>query len=415
MSGSRVLMLVWTGVATDTRVLREATALVASGRLVHVIGRAVPAGFVPPEGVTVDSCGVSPSAATRRRDLTAPEQLARWALLPNHVRRRVTSWQAQVLVAARRWAGDEGEPDVVHAHDFTSLAVASQLADEWDVPLVYDTHEYWVGRPVEGRPAPLLRRREAMLEDRLGARADAVVTVGDGVARALRRDHPGWPEITVVRNTFPEREVPTPASPPTALLYAGRLAADRELEVIAAASRNLDLPVVLRGPADDHWLGRFDPGACQVRPPVPLEEVDGELSAAGVALVTHSDRWENHRLALPNKVFHAVSLGVPVVATDVGELGALVREHGLGTLYRPGDPVDLTRACRDVVRDHAEHLSRVRTARHELSWGNDAARLVEVHDRLAARRGSTTLDRSSGRHGPRPPHRPLPRGSEDDE
>ena len=85
-----VLMLVWTGVATDTRVLREASALVAAGHRVHVIGRAVPADFVPPDGVSVQSCGVAPSAQTRTRELTGFERLGRWALLPVHVRRRVS-------------------------------------------------------------------------------------------------------------------------------------------------------------------------------------------------------------------------------------------------------------------------------------------------------------------------------------
>ena len=403
----RVLMLVWTGVSTDTRVLREASALVAAGRTVHIVGRAVPAEFVPPPGVTVDSVGVAPSSQTRRGELGPVARAARWALLPNHVTRRVRAWQAEAATVARAWAGEGGPADVVHAHDFTALPVGARLAREWGVPLVYDTHEYWVGRPVEGRAAPLLRRREAREEDRLGAGAAAVVTVGDGVARALRRDHPSWPEITVVRNTFPERDhLPAPASPPTAFVYAGRLAADRELEVIAAASNHLDLPVVLRGPADDHWLSRFHPQACQVRPAVPVSEVDGELSAAGVALVTHSDRWENHRLALPNKVFHAVSLGVPVVATDVGELAALVRRHALGTLYRPGDSDDLVRACAELVAHHADHVRAVRTARSELRWEVDAARLVAVHDGQAHPAASTTLGQSRSRARPevtRPP------------
>lgn len=379
-------MLVWTGVATDTRVLREASALVDDGWAVHVVGRAVPTGFVPPPGVTTDSCGAPPSAQVRARRLTPPERLLRWALLPQHVRRRVRRWQAEAVAAARAAAARDGVPDVVHAHDLTALPAGAALAQEWGVPLVYDTHEYWVGRPVEGRPAPWLRRREAAEEARLGARADAVVTVGDGVARALRRDHPDWPAITVVRNTFPAPVgLPEVTGPPTALVYAGRLAADRELEVIAAASRALPLPVVLRGPADEAWKARFDPGAATVLPPLPLPEVDRELLAAGVALVTHSDRWENHRLALPNKVFHAVSLGVPVVATDVGELAALVREHGLGTLYRPGDPADLVRACRELLADHERYVRSVRAARDTLSWAGDAARLVGLHAALAPR------------------------------
>ncbi len=378
-------MLVWTGVATDTRVLREASALVAAGDTVHVIGRGVPTDYRPPHGVTVDSAGRPPAAQTRGRDLTAPERLARWALLPVHVRRRLERWQAEAEELARRAAAD-APFGVVHAHDFTALPVGARLAGEWDLPLVYDTHEYWVGRPVEGRPAPWRRRREAATEDALGRRAAAVVTVGEGVAGALRADHPGWPEVTVVHNTFPVRtDLPPATSPPRAFVYAGRLAADRELEVIAAASRDLPGEVVLRGPADAEWLGRFDPGAARVEAAAPLEVVDNELLAAGAALVTHSDRWPNHRLAMPNKLFHAVSLGVPVVATDVGELGAAVRRHGLGTTYRPGDAADLVRAGRELVARHAELTAQVLAAREELSWEHDAAVLVRLHERVRGR------------------------------
>jgi glycosyltransferase involved in cell wall biosynthesis len=381
-------MLVWTGVATDTRVLREARALVVAGHTVHVVGRGVPDDFVPPDGVTVASAGRPPAAQTRGRDLTAPERAARWALLPVHVGRRLAAWQAQTEALARQWADHGGRPDVVHAHDFTALPVGARLAEEWGVPLVYDTHEYWVGRPVEGRPAPLRRRREARLEAALGARAAAVVTVGEGVARTLRADHPDWPQVVVVHNTFPARSDDTPvASPPRGFVYAGRLAADRELEVIAAASADIPGEVLVRGPGDAEWLSRFDPGRARVEAAAPLDVVDAELVAAGAALVTHSDRWPNHRLAMPNKLFHAVSLGVPVVATDVGELGAAVRRHGLGTTYRPGDAADLVRACRELAAGHAEAVARVRSARAALSWEHDAAELVGVYASLGPPEG----------------------------
>src|SRR5450759_5638957 len=63
----RVLMLVWTGVSTDTRVLREARTLVDEGWSVHIIGRAVPSDFVAPQGISVSSVGVPPSAQGRTR------------------------------------------------------------------------------------------------------------------------------------------------------------------------------------------------------------------------------------------------------------------------------------------------------------------------------------------------------------
>lgn len=387
LSGRTVLMLVWTGVATDTRVLREAGTLVAAGARVHIIGRAVPEDFVPPEGVTVESAGRAPQAATRSRRLSLPERAGRWLLLPLHVRRRYLAWQREATDRAFEWSGATGlVPDVVHVHDFTALAAGHGLADSWGVPFVYDTHEYWVGRPVEGRPAPLVRRRERLEEHRLALDAAEVVTVGDGVASALRADHPDWPAITVVRNTFPLRDDlaqrPEVTGPPTRLVYGGRLAAYRELEVIADASERSALPITVVGPGDDEWLRSFDAKALEVLPAEPLAALDERLLRAGAALVTHSDRWLNHRLAMPNKLFHAVSLGLPVVATDVGDLGALVREHGLGTLYAPGDADGLVRAIDELVAEHARFRASVAAARRSLSWNADGDALLAVHGRM---------------------------------
>ena len=93
----RVLMLVWTGVSTDTRVLREARTLVDEGWSVHIIGRAVPSDFVAPQGISVSSVGVPPSAQGRTRKLSVVERAGRWLMLPEHVGRRLTAWQREAL------------------------------------------------------------------------------------------------------------------------------------------------------------------------------------------------------------------------------------------------------------------------------------------------------------------------------
>lgn len=383
----RVLMLVWTGVATDTRVLREATTLVDAGHRVHIIGRGVPADFRPPDGITVASAGAPPLAQGRTRRLSAPERAVRWALLPVHIDRRLRAWTAQAARLAREWAAGSGTPDVIHAHDYTTLELADELAQEWQVPFIYDSHEYWRGRPQEGRPAPVRARRERRTESAVAARATAVLTVGEGVAEALREDNPHWPPITVVRNSFPAREdAPPPASPPTAAVYAGRLARDRELETIAAASRCTDLPLVVMGPADESWLAGFDAGRATVLPAGTMQEVDERLTSAGIALVTHSDSWKNHRLALPNKLFHALSLGVPVVATEVGELAAAVRAYDCGVLYPPGDAAALADAIEEVRSRHAYFCERARAARAESGWPRDRAALLDVYAEMSPRR-----------------------------
>ena len=380
MTPARVLMLVATSVATDTRVLREARALAGAGHTVHIIGKSVPADFTPPPGVTVSSVGTSSvfrsegeASLQARGPLPWHVRLARWALLPQHRNSAFGRWaRGAVEQGLRR------ECDIVHAHDFTALQAGARLARHHGVPLVYDTHELWSGRPRVHRPTPLQDRRERRAEQRLGAAADVVITVGEGVADRLRELY-GWTHVHVVRNTFP----PAPGGPPprpTAAVYAGRLAPYRELEVIAEASREAALPLVVMGPADETWLAAFDPGRVEVRRPVTEPEVTVALQAAGVALVTHGDRFANLRLALPNKVFQAVAAGVPVVATDVGELGALVREHRLGPLYRRGDAADLRRALAEVVADYPVWCRRVAEARGRLTWAEDGKRLLDAYE-----------------------------------
>ncbi|MDO5737373.1 MAG: glycosyltransferase, partial [Propionibacteriaceae bacterium] len=364
----RVLMLVATSVVTDTRVMREALTLRSAGHTVHIIGRSVPEDFVPGNGITVSSVGTSSvfrsegGVSLSGRKLSLPVRAARWAMLPQHRRSSFGRWAEGALEDGRR-----RDVDVVHAHDFTALEAGATLAREKGAALVYDSHELWSGMPREYRPTPLADRADLAKEAELGGQADAVITVGDGVARALHALH-GWDNIWVVRNTFPLREV-LPAVPerPQGLVYAGRVGAFRELEVIAAASRSIDLPIEICGPSDDTWLTTFDPGRTTVLPALPLDEASEHLSRAGLSLVTHSNRWANHRLAMPNKLFHAVSLGVPVVATDVGELGAIVRKHHLGTLYEPGNVDALIQATGEAVARYERLRSAVLAAREELS------------------------------------------------
>lgn len=377
-------MLVATSVATDARVLREASTLAEAGHAVHVVGKDVPPGLRPPSGVTVSSA--TGGRGLRRRSesvaehsLSQPERAARWLLLPEHRRRAFGRWARQAEVAA-----SDLDYDVVHAHDFTALATGDRLAARRDVPLIYDTHELWPERQRSGRPTPAQRRWHQRVEKRLGARAAAVLTVGERLADRLQESY-GWDHVEVVRNTFPA-PTPGPAETgpmPREAVYAGRLGPGRDLETVASASQRVSLPIRLLGPVDRSWSERFHPGRCALDPPVTVGEVDRALRRAGLALVTLSDQWGNHRVALPNKLFHAVRARIPVVASDVGEVGKLVREHDLGVVYRPGHAGSLASAIERAIARYAELLSSVSRAGEALSWNTDRQVLLQVYDELS--------------------------------
>lgn len=380
----RILMLVATAVANDARVMREATTLAEAGHDVHIVGRSVPSDFAPPAGVTVSSVGAS--SALRRegapslgdRNLPLAVRAARWALLPTHRQSSFRRWADGAVADAQ-----SRDFDVIHAHDFTALRPAATLAAAHGVGYVYDAHEFWSGMARSYRPTPLLDIRERRTEAELGGRAVARITVGTGLAAQLQRVF-GWDDVMVVRNTFPTLTEPLelPAAP-TRLLYAGRLGAHRDLETLAAASRRSPVPIRLMGPADETWLRSFDRGSLEILPSVEHDEVERDLAASGCSLVTLAAAGRNHLLAQPNKLFQAIRVGVPLIASDLGELAHTVRKYDLGALYRPGDPASFIAATRAVLADYSRHVAAVRAAQHALSWEADAHRLRNLYDRLA--------------------------------
>ncbi len=403
-------MLVQSTVAGDSRVLRQAATLTGSGHDVHVVGRSVPPSFEPAAGVTVHSVakphgirpagvdvaratspdraarasstgrgsvqGGSPLAAVRRAGVRA----GRWLLLPEHRDRTERQWRAGADAAL----ADARPFDVVHAHDFNTLELGVALARRWNAALVYDTHELWFDRGLPGRPTPLKAIRGRRHETQLARSATVVLTVSEGIAQRLRER--GLADVRVVHNTFPMAGVAEPQLPgrPTGIVYAGRIGAGRDLEtVVAAATSVVPLRTVLAGPADRAF--HLDTAAVELLPSMPLDRVDRLYQDLGIAVVTLTDTCDNHRLALPNKLFHAVRAGVPVVAADLPEMAAVVTEHRLGALYHPGDSTSLARAVAAVVTDYPAYAAGVRAARGALAWENDAKVLVDVYDGMSRR------------------------------
>ena len=70
-----------------------------------------------------------------------------------------------------------------------------------------------------------------------------------------------------------------------------------------------------------------------------------ELLSTARAVVGPSRTYEG----VPRVIAEAYAAGVPVVASDVGSLTALVDDHETGLLVRVDDPDDMARALRELA------------------------------------------------------------------
>lgn len=379
-------MLVATSVATDTRVLREARALVGEGHEVLIIGKDVPEGFTF-EKIRIYSVSAGKGLRKSESSLSNKNQppyirLARWILLPQHRERAFATWRENAYELSKELLFD-----AIHVHDFNALELGYKLHIERKVKFVYDSHEWWVGRQRQYRPTPQLDKKEAELEKLWGSQASAVITVGDSIAEFFRTER-GFKNVHVVRNSFP----PNPAaetsvtSPPTGAIYAGRIDAYRELETIIAAAADIPLKITWMGEHQNAWATKHLPVAkskgIDVQEAKSISEVTKQMQRAGLALVTHSNKFQSHRLAMPNKLFHAVHAGTPVIATNVSELAAIVNKYDLGELYEPGDRKSLIAAVNRAIARHGQLIRNVAVAQPALSWPRDEAVLLEIYANL---------------------------------
>jgi glycosyltransferase involved in cell wall biosynthesis len=360
-------MLVQSGVLDDARIRREVETLAAAGYRITVVGNQPPRHAHAP--LPADVLFVSEGVSGRLRPQTMWMRTVRWLLLPEYRVHRQRQFRRAVIERARLI-----DFDVVHCHDYPTLAAGLALAG--DRPVVYDSHECWYGRLRHGRPEPVRRFRQLRSERRLARRCEAVITVSRDLEKWIV-DHLAPRETVLVQNSFPP-PVPPPAVPdrPTGIVYAGRIAAGRDLETAFATAFPPGIGLTLAGPVEE---GFSIPTGVRYEGVMEIDGIPAVLAAHGLALISLEDSCLNHRLALPNKVFQAVASGIPVVAADLPALRRLVTEHGIGTLYRPGNPESLAAATTEAVDRYDELKERVMAARTALSWDRDAIRLESVY------------------------------------
>ena len=227
--------------------------------------------------------------------------------------------------------------------------------------------------------------------------ADRVLVVssalGDRLAQASRPS-----SVVLVDNGVDTGRFrgPVPPHVPPRVLYVGLLTERKGVLDLLAASHLL----TARGVVHETWLvgGTPDEGPAAAEPVLvaardgaarllgqrPPEDLPALYRAADVLCLP--SWWE----AMPLSVLEALATGLPVVATDVGDVARIVRPGITGTLVQPRDPEALADALAPLLAD-ADLRARLGHAGRQLvdehfSSRATAAVLDSTYRELGARR-----------------------------
>ena len=430
MAKPRVALLFGNTAEHNSRALRMASSLVEAGSEVTLVARArpglpdresrhgyrivrvpVPAGPrwlpAPPLPGPDATSAVRGASGARGALREGPGRLAQ---------------ALRFLFLARTWAdaidGVVEPADAWQADGLVMLPVALELRRRHGGRVIYDSLEIHVESGRFARLPGPWKRILARRERGWAREADAVMTVSRpyadvigprlGVDPAIVMNCPPAPaDLPRGDDSSAVVPAPGPASRPRrfndllglpadvpVVLYHGFVfphrGIERLFEGIALVPR-AHLVVMGFGPRFDDYAARAAalPHADRVHvvPGVPPEELLRWVASADVAAMPIEGNTLNHRLTTPNKLFEAMSAGVPVVASDLPGMAAIIRGTGAGVLCDPDDPADIARALRSILEAPTSERETYRAralaaARSRYNWERQAEEYLAVYRRL---------------------------------
>lgn len=410
---TRVAMALYGYLTFDSRVQREAIALAAAGYdvTIYCLGGEVSLGaadiggdrlrvrsWVPTRSAVIPR-STSPLTASGRRSRIR-RLLDSWRWLYGYVR-NLHAWGDWAMASA-------GVPDVWHVHDLTGLMAVGRRVRA-PSRLVYDSHEIFLETGSGARLPRPARRGLTRYEGRLTRRADALITVNDGLAAHLTAEHRPRRSL-VVRNCSP-RWQPTdsdhrrlrtslkiPDGSPIAL-YHGVLSRNRGIEQLLEAILEPGLTsmhVVLLGYGEFRdelqRLAAHERFADRVHmlDAVPPTELLGWVAGADVGIVAVQESSLNHLLSTPNKLWECLAAGVPVVVSDFQVMREIVLGDPtgpLGAVCDPAQPASIAAAIRDIIDPSDDDLSTMRrrclqSAHDRWNWETESVKLLALYDEI---------------------------------
>ena len=173
------------------------------------------------------------------------------------------------------------------------------------------------------------------------------------------------------------------------IVFAGTPRKHKGYTRIVAALESLQRPhyklLIIGSPADDaahRFFGSIKSGHVKVVPNVPFSDLPGYLCASDLICLLQAEDQVTARFQMPAKLTDGLSMGIPVLATNVAPLVNLA-EKGLVELL--GD-APLDRKIDEIFSDYRAYKHKAAQNREtfvrEYSYGSNLPRLKDIIERV---------------------------------
>ncbi len=285
------------------------------------------------------------------------------------------------------------------ASDLYTLPALAAAASHHGGRLVYDSRELYAHLDSSaGRP--WVRGVWKAVERRYISRANAVFTVNESIARRLatayKIERPtvlhNVPEFVDIEPSNKLREELRIPEERRIVLYQGGLREGRGLPQLIKAVAEVDMAhlVIIGDGPFEHQARRLASVVGERVSFLPFIPPDALLSwtaSADLGAVLIEPLTESLRLALPNKLFEYLMAGIPVLASPLPEMKAVLDRFAVGLMLDPNDHSALVTALRRALSnetERAEWRANAALALKAYSWEADKRRFQQTINHLLA-------------------------------
>lgn len=286
--------------------------------------------------------------------------------------------------------------DIIHATDLDTLWAATKASKINHAKVLYEARELYVEQLAVYK-RPVVKLFWKILENRLIHKANAVVTINSSIADemikrynipkpiiAMNVAHSSAVNIVDLRGKFN-------LHCKYLLVYQGLLRPGQGIIRCLRAIRDLPetgLVIIGDGPFLDEIKSKLDNYGIHERVRftgmVPPDKLADYTAGGDAGFLLMEAEAMNNFLALPQKIFQYIEVGVPPVVTNIPELRKVVETDDLGLVLNFNDESDDQAELQSFLSNELGQAKRnCKQIKGKYSWGNEGGKIINVYKGLS--------------------------------
>ena len=298
---------------------------------------------------------------------------------------------------------EELKPDLIHAHDYHMIGVGVTAAKNLrqsgiNTKVIYDAHEL-----IEGLSYPKRVIKKWMREERnFIGEVDDVICISEPQALRIKEVHNlkalpkvvlNCPAITTSRN-MPKTIRDDIDIEGKIIVYHGQVDSRRDLETLVSSLQFIseDVHIAIVTNNRGNYVNELKETAKNLStikrpiekqlhflPYVPAADLPQYLSSADVAVIPQTET-ENHRIAMPNKLFESIHAKLPILVSDVGAVSTFVEAKRIGVSFKSGSPESLAKEGSVLLENAVKYRNNIsQELLTQTTWDFQSKALLDVY------------------------------------